>query len=223
MIGIAILDMDGTLLAKRTIDTFCESFGLQRELKKIDKMAITLPAYEITNKIAKLLAGKKKKDLMNIFNTIPLSPGAQDFINFLKKKEFFIAIATDSYQFLADALAVRLNIDMAYGNILEFNNGVITGRVLTPLRCLKIPDCKEFSICKLWFLRRLKSRINGITVCVGDGGSDICAFTEADISIAYRPRNDRLKNIAHEVVSDFDDATKVLKNELRKSSEILQC
>lgn len=220
MIGIAILDMDGTLLAKRTIDTFCESFGLQRELKKIDKMAIVLPAYEITNKIAKLFAGKKKKDLMNIFKTIPLSPGAQDFVNFLKKKEFFIAIATDSYQFLADALAVRLSIDMSYGNILEFNNEVITGKVLTPLRCLKIPDCKEFSICKLWFLRRLKSRINGITVCVGDGGSDICAFTEADIAIAYRPRNDRLKNIAHEVVSDFDDATKVLKNELRKRSEI---
>jgi len=219
MIGNAILDMDGTLLAKRSIDTFCESFGLQRDLKKIDKMAIILPAYEITNKIAKLLAGKKKKDLINIFETIPLSPGAQNFVNFLKKKEFFIAIATDSYQFLADALAERLDIDMTYGNILEFNNDVITGKVLTPLRCLKIPGCKEFSVCKLWFLRRLKSRIDGTTVCVGDGGSDICAFTEADIAIAYRPRNDRLKNIAHEVVSDFYDAKKVLENELKKRSE----
>lgn len=219
MIGNAILDMDGTLLAKRTIDTFCESFGLEKELRKIDKMSNILPAYEITNRIARLLAGKKKDDLLNIFGTIPLSPGAQDFVNFLKKKGFLTSIATDSYQFLADVLAERLGIDITYGNILDFNKDIITGKVLSPLRCLKIPECKEFSVCKLWFLRKLKSRTGGVTLCIGDGGSDICAFTEADIAIAYRPRNERLKSIAHVVASDFEEAKKVLEIELRKTSK----
>ncbi len=216
MIGSAILDMDGTLLVKRSIDFFCESFGLEDELKKIDKLSKDLPAYKITEKIAELLAGKSKQDLLDIFKTMPLSPGSEDFIDFLRKKNFYISIATDSYQFLADYLAKKLKIDQAYGNILQFNKNIITGRVLTPLRCLKIPECKEFSVCKLWFLRELKSKIGGINVCIGDGDSDFCAFTEADISIAYRPRSDKLRKIANFEIFDFYDAIRIIDMELGK-------
>ena len=220
MIGSAILDMDGTILAKRSIDFFCESFGLEDELKRIDKLSIELPAYKITEKIAELLAGKRKQDLLNIFKTMPLSPGVEDFIDFLRKKNFYISIATDSYQFLADYLAKKLKIDSTYGNILQFKNNIITGKVLTQPRCLKISGCKEFSVCKLWFLRELKSKIGGINVSIGDGDSDICAFTEADISIAYRPRSDKLRRIAHFEVFNFYEVIRVIDKELRNRNLI---
>ena len=100
---------------------------------------------------------------------------------------------------------------MTYGNILEFKNNVITGKVLTDQHCMRIQECKEFAVCKLWFLRKIKFFIGGITICVGDGDSDICVFTKADIAIAYRPRSNRLESIAHIVVSDFNQAIEFIE------------
>ncbi len=208
--------MDGTLLTKRSIDVFCESFGLLKELREIDRMPTILPAYSITEKIAKLLAGKNKEDMIKIFSSIPLNHGAKDFVNFLNKRDFLTTIATDSYQFLAEVLARELDIKMTYGNILEFKNGVITGRVLTEKHCIKIPECKEFAVCKLWLLRKLKAQINGINVCIGDGDSDACAFTEADIAIAFRPRSEKLKSVAHAVVTNFDEAEVFIEKKVEK-------
>ncbi len=86
--GIAIIDMDGTLLAKRSIDVFFSNFNLLNELEKINKLSLKVPAYKITEEIVKLLVGKSKEELENIFSLIPLEPNAEQFINYLKKKTF---------------------------------------------------------------------------------------------------------------------------------------
>ncbi|WP_455276121.1 HAD family hydrolase [[Eubacterium] cellulosolvens] len=214
MIGATILDMDGTILAKRSIDVFCETFGLTEELEDIDKLSKSLPAYKITERIVELLKGKRRQEMIDIFNSIPLNPGVENFIDFLRKKDIMIAIATDSYQFLAEILAKKLGIETVYGNIIEFKNDLITGKVLTKFHCLKISQCKEYAVCKLWFLREIRSLTGGIIVCVGDGDSDYCAFTEADIAIAYRPRSNRLKTISDTTVTDFDEALNYLKERI---------
>ncbi|MCW4032862.1 MAG: HAD-IB family phosphatase [Candidatus Bathyarchaeota archaeon] len=214
MTGATILDMDGTLLVKRSIDVFCEAFGLTEELKDIDKLSKSLSAYKITERIVELLKGKSRQEMIDIFNSIPLNPGVENFVDFIRKKNFLIAIATDSYQFLAEILAKKLGIETVYGNIIEFKNDLITGKVLTERHCLEISECKEYAICKLWFLREIRSLTRGIIICVGDGDSDYCAFTEADIAIAYRPRSNRLKTISHITVADFDKALKYIKKRI---------
>ena len=214
MTGATILDMDGTLLAKRSIDVFCEAFGLTEKLKDIDRLSKSLSAYKITERIVELLKGKSRQEMVDIFNSIPLNPGVGNFVDFLRKKDILIAIATDSYQFLAEILAKKFGIETVYGNIIEFKNDLITGKVLTERHCLEILECKEYAICKLWFLREIRSLTGGIIICVGDGDSDYCAFTEADIAIAYRPRSNRLKTISHITVADFNEALKYIKKRI---------
>jgi HAD superfamily phosphoserine phosphatase-like hydrolase len=214
MSGTVILDMDGTLLAKRSIDVFCEAFGLTDELKDIDKLSNSISAYQITERIVELLKGKSRQEMIDIFNTIPLNPGVGNFVDFLKKKGFLVVIATDSYQFLAEILAKKLGIETVYGNIIEFQNDLITGKVLTEHHCLEISECREYGVCKLWFLREIRSLTGGIIICVGDGDSDYCAFTEADIAIAYKPRSNRLKTISDIAVVDFDEALEYIKKRI---------
>jgi len=94
--GIAILDMDGTILRKRSIDVLCKSLGLSRELLKIDRVSRSLPAFRVGEEIAKFFKGQSKRRLEEIFDTIPLSDGVNSFLEFLGRKQFLIAIATDS-------------------------------------------------------------------------------------------------------------------------------
>jgi 2-hydroxy-3-keto-5-methylthiopentenyl-1-phosphate phosphatase len=44
--GFAIIDMDGTILSKRTVDVLCEEFGRLEELKMIDEEASNLTERE---------------------------------------------------------------------------------------------------------------------------------------------------------------------------------
>ncbi|MGQ9543556.1 MAG: HAD family hydrolase [Candidatus Bathyarchaeia archaeon] len=214
MVDVAILDMDGTILSKRSIDVICERFSLTGRLKEIDRRFAEAPRYMVTRKISRLLTGMNVKDLEEAFDSIPPNENVDEFVAFLKDRGFIVAIATDGYKFLADRLKSRLNLDLAYGNILEINGGVLTGKVVTQPGCLKIPGCRQYSICKLRLLKSLQGALGGWSVAVGDGDSDYCMFEGADIPIAFRPRTERLMASAATVVQDFSEATEFLRERL---------
>jgi phosphoserine phosphatase len=213
-VGIAILDMDGTLLSRRSIDVFCAELGLTRRLAEVDVLSPSIPAYKTGEIIASFFKGISKRALEDLLDAIPLNRGADDFVRFLKSKGFMIAIATDSYEFLARRLARRLGADVAYGNVMEIRDGSLTGRLLTDRRCLKVERCREYSACKLWFMRKLRDRFGGLTVAVGDGDSDFCAIGGADIGIAYRPKTGSIAAVADIVGSDYDQIGSWLREEI---------
>jgi len=206
----AILDVDGTILSKRSIDVICDKFGFTSKLKEIDDKFGNAPRILVTRKMAQLLAGMKRNELVKIFDSIPFNSGVIDLIEFFKERDFIVALATDGYKFLADRLKERLPIDLVYGNILEFNDEILTGEVLTRPACLQIPNCKKYLICKLRLLKSMKGALGGIAVAIGDSESDYCMFEGADISIAYRPKNERIKSVVNVFVQEFSDAIKYL-------------
>lgn len=212
--GFAVLDMDGTLLSKRSIDIICGRFGLARRLKEIDRRYIDAPRYLVTEKISELFAGMNLNDLMEAFDSIPLNNNVEEFIAFLKDRGFIVVVATDSYKFLADLLKSRMRLDLTYGNILDVSGKIITGKVSSKLGCLKILGCKQYSVCKLRVLNSLKNEFGGVSIAVGDGDSDYCMFRGSDISIAYRPKTERLMHNASTTVQEFSEAIKFLKARL---------
>lgn len=212
--GVAILDMDGTLLSKRSIDLFCAELGLTERLAQVDRLSSHLAAYKISGIIASFFKGIPRDRLEGLLDSIPLNEGADDFVNFLKSKGFFVAIATDSYEFLAERLARRIGADAAYGNIVEVRGDFLTGNLLTDRRCLKVEGCREYSTCKLWFMRKLKNKIGGLTVAVGDGDSDLCAIGGADIGVAYRPKTNSIAMVADFVASNYSEIERWLEEEI---------
>lgn len=211
---LAILDMDGTILAKRSIDVLCEEFGYGSRLKEIDRQFRQAPRSLVTMKIVELFAGRRRSDFEDVFDLIPLNEGVHQFISFLKDKGFTVVLATDGYKFLADRLKDRLTLDLVHGNVLTFEGDLLTGQVFTPVGCLKIPGCKEYLICKLRLLRSLQDALGGRTVAVGDSDADYCMLKEADISIAYKPKVERLRQTADLVTQDFSEALIFLENRL---------
>ena len=76
-----MLDMDGTILSKRSIDVLCVRFDLTSKLKQLDLDFREDPRFVVTMRIAELLSGKRRSDFENVFDSIPLNAGVHEFIS----------------------------------------------------------------------------------------------------------------------------------------------
>jgi len=187
-IKLVIFDMDGTLLNGRTILIFSEEKGFKDDLLRI--INSNLEPYKKTIEIAKLLEGLDGKELLDIFRKIPLQKDVKKVVKKLNKKDIITVIASDSYQFVADDLKNRLDIDYAFANTLIIEKGIITGEVI--LHNTKLTegyiDHQVYSICKSCVLDELCKKF-GITedetMAIGDGMVDICMLEKAGLGIAF--------------------------------------
>ena len=186
---LVLFDMDGTLLDGRTIYTLAEKKEFKNELTSILKSGKKF--YEITIEIAKLLKGYKKSELIKIIREIPLQKDVEKLIKELKKRKIKTAILTDSYQFVADDLRKRLDLDYAYANNLISLNGRFTGRIVIHNNEL-IKDYinnEIYSICKSCVLDELCDKL-GISekevIAIGDGIVDISMLDKAGLGIAFK-------------------------------------
>ena len=180
--------MDGTLIAGRTVFVFAEKKGFKDELLR--KINGNKELYKKSIEIAKLLKGMKSRELLEIFRNIPLQEHVESLIREIKKRGIKTAIVTDSYQFVADDLRERLDIDYAFANNLIIEKGIVTGELIVSNKDLKkrFNGCKIHSICKDLVLKGLCKNL-GISesevIAVGDGAVDICMIKSAGLGIAF--------------------------------------
>lgn len=214
---LAILDMDGTILERRTVDVLCERLGLTEKLTEIDRKSKFIDAQRVSERIGELFSGIEASKLEAIFDTMALVRGVKDFVNFLKSRDFITSIVTDSYVFLASRLAQKLDIDTVKGNKLELVNGVVTGEIIMPLGWEeeKQENCQRKSVCKLHAMNELIREYqikSNRTLAVGDSESDFCVIKKARVGVALRPKDRSIIKASNVVIrTDFYDLIKWLK------------
>jgi phosphoserine phosphatase len=201
-----MFDMDGTLLQGRGIFVIAEKKGFLEDLIRLIRDG-SQEYYKRSIEVVKLLKGYSCFEFLEIFRNVPLQDNAKKIIKELRKKGVITAIATDSYQFLADDLKNRLSIDYAFGNNLITNDGIITGELEIQNKNLKkeFNSNKIYSICKSCVLEQLCNDLK-ITVdkaiAVGDGIVDTGMIQKAGIGIAFNA-SDEVKKIADVVTDDL--------------------
>ncbi len=166
-----------------------------------------MPFYKKSIEIAKLCKGFRKDEFLSIFHNVPLQDNAENIIKNLKKKNIKIAIATDSYVFLAEDLKNRLKIDFAFANNLITNNGTITGEIqISNKNLIRDITGNIYSICKEQTLTNLCKKL-GISVndsiAVGDGIVDIGMIKKAGVGIAFNA-SDKVNKYADIVTNDLN-------------------
>lgn len=177
-------DMDSTLIQGEVIDQLAKMAGVGDQVARITEAAMRgeLQFDESFTRRVALLKGLPAERVYSLLNTIPLADGAERLIRTLRLLGYKTAILSGGFQFFARHLQERLGIDYVHSNDLEIADGVVTGRVISPI----VNGARKAAL-----LSEIAGR-EGISpeqvVAVGDGANDIPMLNLAGMGIAYRAK-----------------------------------
>jgi HAD superfamily phosphoserine phosphatase-like hydrolase len=201
---MVVFDLDKTILEDRFIDVCARIYNFRQALellRQIDKDAVSL-----TRRIANFLRDKKKTGLVEIADSIPLVPDTHEVVRVLKERSYHIGIISDSYNFVTQAIARKINADFELSNELLFNGGIATGEVLVPsyFHYNDESTCKH-QVCKTNALRHI-CRVYQVKlddcIVVGDGDTDACMAEHAGLGVSFCTTSELLKRAAKKHIEE---------------------
>jgi phosphoserine phosphatase len=138
------------------------------------------------------------RDLLEIFETVPLMPGARTLIDGLKERGVRTAIVSGGVDLLADRVAGELGIDRVLANGFETDGG---GR-LTGEGIIRVPIWGKEEV-----LARLQREL-GIapaeTGAVGNSEIDVGMFRRSRVGVAFLPADQTVRKAATAIVTEKD-------------------
>jgi phosphoserine phosphatase len=211
---LAVFDMDGTLLADRTIFALARHQGIVPAVAQVLADEAQQP-YEKTIVIAALLRCTTVDDFTRVFRSIPLRENAQRTVTAVKRAGLKTAIATDSYGLAARDLKERLGMNYVFANEIVVKNGHLTGHVILHNKNAgkKRDGCDNHSICKRDVLLSLCETLAirpEEAVAVGDGHVDRYMIEAAGLGVAMRHAPDAVRAAADVVIDDLIEILKYL-------------
>ena len=184
-LGLIISDMDSTLITIECVDEIAAGVGLKDEVAAITEQSMRgeLDFEQSLRKRVALLAGLDERVLEEVYeNVLQLSPGAEFLLEECKRNDVKFMLVSGGFTFFTERLQQRLGLDFHFANVLEVENGKLTGRLKG-----RIIDAQA----KADLLREYRERL-GLApwqvVAMGDGANDIPMIREAGFGIAYRAK-----------------------------------
>jgi len=111
-----------------------------------------------------------------------LNAGAERLIETARAAGLKTLLVSGGFTLFTQRLKERLNLDEAHANVLEVENGMLTGKVLGP-----IVDAQAKADHVAALAQRLGATADQI-IALGDGANDLKMLALAGYSVAYRAK-----------------------------------
>ena len=183
-------DMDSTLINIECVDEIADAAGRKAEVAAITEAAmrgeITDYKDSLRRRVA-LLKGVTEVHMQQVYDQrLQLNPGAQALVQACKAAGLKVLLVSGGFTFFTDRIRDRLGIDFARSNVLEVQDGVLTGRMV---------DQPWGDICDGNEKRRTLLEVAtllGISpaqcIAMGDGANDLPMMGVAGLSVAYHAK-----------------------------------
>ena len=179
--GLCVMDVDGTLILEEVIDLLGREVGREEEISQITSRAMRgeLNFERSLRDRVSFLEGLPISVFDTVFNSIHLSPNAQEFISILQKNGILVGLVSGGFTQIVERLAKSLGIAYFSANQLEVKDGHLTGKLVGQIIN---PEIKKDTL-EQWRkeLKLSKER----TIAIGDGANDLFMLKSAGLGIAF--------------------------------------
>ena len=180
-------DMDSTLINIECVDEIADAAGRKAEVSAITEAAMRgeIADYKesLRQRVA-LLKGVTVTHMARVFEQrLQLNPGAAELVAACKLAGLKVLLVSGGFTYFTDRVHDLLGVDYTRSNVLEIDNGMLTGRMV---------DQPWGDICdgaeKKKMLLQTCAQL-GIqpqqAIAMGDGANDLPMMGAAGLSVAY--------------------------------------
>jgi phosphoserine phosphatase len=180
-------DMDSTLINIECVDEIAEVAGRKAEVAAITEAVMRGEIRDYKHSLRRrvaLLRGVPVAALETVYtNHLQFNPGVETFVGACQAAGLKTLLVSGGFTYFSERVRQRLRLDFARSNVLEIENGALTGLML---------DRPWGDICDGAEKRRVLLEVcelMGIgteqAIAVGDGANDLPMMNVAGLSIAY--------------------------------------
>jgi phosphoserine phosphatase len=187
---LVAFDMDSTLINIECVDEIAAAAGRKAEVAAITDAVmrgeITDYRHSLRRRLA-LLRGVPVQALEDVYaKRMRLNPGVETFVRAAQAAGCKTLLISGGFTFFSERIRTRLALDFARANMLEIENGALTG-LLIDRPWGEIVDGAEkrrvvLEVCELMGIDTAQA------IAVGDGANDLPMMAVAGLSIAYHPK-----------------------------------
>lgn len=183
-------DMDSTLINIECVDEIAAAVGRKAEVAAITEAAMRGEISDYKDSLRQrvaLLKGVTVADMERIYqNHLQLNPGAAELVRACQQAGLKVLLVSGGFTYFTDRIRDRLGIDYTRANVLELENGVLTGRMVhqawgdicdgAEKRSMLLQMCDTLGINPKQ------------AIAMGDGANDLPMMSVAGLSVAYHAK-----------------------------------
>jgi phosphoserine phosphatase len=181
---LVVFDMDSTLIQGEVIDILAQRVGAGEQVAQITAAAMNgeMDFKESFTRRVALLKGLDEKVLAEVAQNLTLTEGAERVINILKRLGYKIGIISGGFDYFGEYLQNKLGLDYVFANVLEIENGKVTGNITGDI----IDGPKKADILKT--IATVENISLQQTIALGDGANDLHMISIAGLGVAYHAK-----------------------------------
>ena len=183
--GLAVMDMDSTLINIECIDEIADMMNIKPQVSAITERSMRGEldfSSSIKERVA-LLKGLPETALQKVIDErLQANPGAQEWIAACKANSIKTMVVSGGFTLFANHVKSMLALDYAVANTFEIIDGKLTGDILGDI---VDAERKAQELVKLRDELGLKA---DQTIAIGDGANDLKMMSVAAVGVAYHAK-----------------------------------
>lgn len=184
--SVLAMDMDSTVITIECIDELAEFAGKKAEVAALTEAAmqgeVSDYAESLRQRVA-LLRGVPIEAAQEVIDqSLRLTPGARQLIEAAKESGVTTLLVSGGFTLFTKPVAEMLGFDRVRCNVLEVEDGLLTGRLTGD-----IVDAEAKATALKTLCQELNISTNK-TIVIGDGANDLPMLALAGLSVAFKAK-----------------------------------